>query len=95
MHSPTSRGPGSKEHMRKWTSQGTGDWDIPTYKFPYESEAEQKMHEAYVTGDLQRACEETAQLVQETTKAHQYITMNDAAQFKMSTIEMDEYLRRR
>ena len=86
---------GNKEHMRKWTSQGTGDWDIPTYKFPYKSEAEQQMHAAYLTGDLQRACVKTARLVQEATQAHQYISMSDAAQFNMSTIEMGEGLRGR
>ena len=86
---------GNKEHMRKWTSQGTGDWDIPTYKFPYKSEAEQQMHAAYLTGDLQRACVKTIRLVQEATQAHQYITMSDAAQFTMSIIEMDEGLRGR
>ena len=84
---------GNKEHMRKWTSQGTGDCDIPTYKFPYKSEAEQQMHAAYLTGDLQRACVKTTRLVQEATQAHQYISMSDAAQFNMSTIEMDEGLR--
>ena len=62
---------------------------------PYKSEGEQQMHAAYLTGDLQRACVKTARLVQEATQAHQYISMSDAAQFNMSTIEMDEGLRGR
>ena len=91
VHKQTAEHMDKRIHTMRPNSSCLQAISTPSHR-PVKSEAEEQLLTALDAGHLDSECKDTARLVQEANSAHHYISMREAALFRMSTIEMEENL---